>query len=74
MMTLLKKSDNVHLRHWFQIALDLYESSRASKSYAKTLGAYDGMGNDVFWSLPLKEHKRLEHLKGAFWTYTKMHS
>lgn len=35
MISLLKKSNNIHWTHWFQIALDLYESSRALSSYAK---------------------------------------
>ncbi|MCO1336175.1 hypothetical protein MO867_17730 [Microbulbifer sp. OS29] len=76
LISLLLKSNNEHWADWFNEVKKLYEQGEKSKSYAKALGAYGGMGsfNDVFWDLPKKEFDRLEFLKGQIWNYAKKHS
>lgn len=76
MVLLLMKSGDPHWAKWFRIAQELYLNGQESRSFSKVLGAYGGMGsfNDVFWNLPKDEFDRLEHLKGAIWTYARERS
>lgn len=75
MITLLRDRSNGHWANYFQIAKEFYVSGNLSKSYSKVFGASGSMGSfdDTFWNLPQEEHERMEHLKGAIWTYAKQH-